>query len=297
MLLVLTGSKDGTADLLFSKIGNKGFRLNYDIFSDYSVVLQPDHWSIENPTGLKITNLTATSAFWWKAFNYFIDEENYVAEEVKYVFREIYGWFLARALTKGNNPEYHRFNGKIQLLNTARTYFDVPQTICGWGNGLKTDRLSGKRIVAKSLTSGLTTTNKALFTTEVDPTKLDPCYPWYLQEKVDAKADVTIFVCGKTFFSFQRDRSGLKGLDWRNQDDMFSAEQQWTPFLLTRSQRQSVSAFLRKIAVDWGRIDFLWTGSKLVFLEYNANGQFIFLDFQDHFGLLDCVVKYLTDQK
>ena len=41
MLLVLTGSKDGTADLLFSKIGNKGFRFNYDIFSDYSVVFDP----------------------------------------------------------------------------------------------------------------------------------------------------------------------------------------------------------------------------------------------------------------
>jgi hypothetical protein len=100
MLLVLTGSKDGTADLLFSKIGNKGFRFNYDIFSDYSVVVRPDSWSVENPAGLKITNSTATAAFWWKAFNFFVEEEDYVAEEVKYVFREIYGWFLARSLTK-----------------------------------------------------------------------------------------------------------------------------------------------------------------------------------------------------
>jgi hypothetical protein len=39
-----------------------------------------------------------------------------------------------------------------------------------------------------------------------------------------------------------------------------------------KKQSKAVSAFQHQIAVDWGRIDFLRTGSKLVFLEYNANG-------------------------
>ena len=272
MLLVLTGSTDGTADLLFSKIGNKAFRFNYDIFSDYSVAVRPNSWSIENPTGLKITHSKATAAFWWKAFNYFVNEEDYVAEEVKYIFREIYGWFLARSLTKGNNPEFHRFNGKIQILNIASAHFEIPKTICGWGNAIKSEKQPKKGIVAKSLTSGLTTTNKVLFTTEVAFSKLDVRYPWYLQEKIEAKSDLTIFVCGKTFFAFERDRSELKGLDWRNQEDIFSLEQKWKPFSLTKKHTEAVSAFLRQMGVDWGRLDFLWTGSKFVFLEYNANG-------------------------
>ncbi len=209
------------------------------------------------------------------------------------MFREIYGWFLARSLTKGNNPEFHRFNGKIQILNLASAYFEIPKTICGWGNAIKSEIRSKRKIVAKSLTSGLTTTNKVLFTTEVDSSKLDPRYPWYLQEKVDAKSDITIFVCGRGLFAFERDRSGLKGLDWRNQEDMFSLEQKWAPFSLTKDQRKAVVAFLRKIGVEWGRLDFLWTGSKLVFLEYNANGQFVFLDLKDKLGILDCVVEYL----
>lgn len=293
MLLVLTGSTDATADLLFSKIGNKGFRFNYDIFSDYSVALRPDSWSIENPTGFKITSATATAAFWWKAFNYFVEEEDYVAEEVKYIFREIYGWFLARSLTRGNNPEFHRFTGKIQLLNLASAYFDIPNTICGWGSVFRSETRSKKGIVAKSLTSGLTTTNKALFTTEVDLSKLDPRYPWYLQEKIDAQSDVTMVVCGKRLFAFERDRAGLKGLDWRNQEDIFNLEQKWKPFSLTNKQSEAVSAFLHRIGVDWGRLDFLRRGSKLVFLEYNANGQFGFLDQKHEFGILDGVVEYL----
>jgi hypothetical protein len=139
----------------------------------------------------------------------------------------------------------------------------------------------------------LTSTNRALFTTEVQFSKLDVRYPWYLQEKVDAKSDVTIFVCGQKLFPFERDRSQLKGLDWRNQDDIFSTEQKWHPFELSTQQNKSVRAFLSGIGVDWGRLDFMWTGSELVFLEYNANGQFVFLDYNNQFGLLDAVVDYL----
>jgi hypothetical protein len=223
----------------------------------------------------------------------FVDEEKFIAEEVKYIFREIYGWFLARSITKGTNPEFHRFKGKIQILNAASAYFEIPKTVCGWGSAIRSEARSKKRIVAKSLTSGLTTTNKALFTTEVDCAKLDPRYPWYLQEKIDADADLTIFVCGKRYFAFERDRSGLKGLDWRNQEDSFNAEQKWTRFSLTKQHREAVSAFLHQIGVDWGRIDFLRTGSKLVFLEYNANGQFGFLDTKHEFGIFDTVVEYL----
>ena len=143
------------------------------------------------------------------------------------------------------------------------------------------------------MTSGLTTTNKALFTTEIDGTRLNPRYPWYLQERVDADADLTIAVSGKKLFAFERDRSGLNGLDWRNQEDVFNLEQKWKPFSLTKQQREAVLAFLHQIAVDWGRIDFLRSGSKLVFLEYNANGQFGFLDPKHEFGILDGVVEYL----
>jgi hypothetical protein len=265
MLLVLTGSSDGTADILFSRLGTKAFRFNYDIFSEYSVVIGPDSWSIENPAGLKIDSSTATAAFWWKAFNYFVDEENYIAEEVKYIFREIYTWFVARRMVKGTNPEFHRYNGKLNLLTKAKAVFDVPETICGWGNKLKLQKIRGDGVVAKSLTSGVTTTNKALFTTEVQFSRLDVRYPWYLQERIDAKSDVTVFICGKKLFAFERDRSNLKGLDWRNQADVFSVDQKWQPFTLTKQQAENVAAFVSSIGVDWGRLDFMWTGSKLIF--------------------------------
>jgi hypothetical protein len=171
----------------------------------------------------------------------------------------------------------------------------VPETICGWGSAIKSTKISHNGIVAKSLTSGLTTTNKALFTTEITTSKLDIRYPWFLQRKIEAKSDVTIFVCGNKLFSFERDRSDLVGLDWRNQDDIFLCDQKWQPFALSEQQKKSVEEFLSTIGVDWGRLDFMWTGAELIFLEYNANGQFVFLDQENRFGLLDAVEQYLLE--
>jgi hypothetical protein len=45
--------------------------------------------------------------------------------------------------------------------------------------------------------------------------------------------------------------------------------------------------------VEWGRIDFLKSNDELIFLEYNANGQFFFLDTKNQYGLKDAVVEYL----
>ena len=60
-------------------------------------------------------------------------------------------------------------------------------------------------------------------------------------------------------------------------------------------RRSTILLMVKSISRDWGRLDFLRKGSKLVFLEYNANGQFLFLDLKNEFGILDRVVEYLLE--
>jgi hypothetical protein len=106
MLLVITRSLDITADLLFKRLGHSAFRLNFDLWGDYSLILEPNRWEIANPAGLKITSESATHCFWWKAFlpkipkhlqattaqqpqlQYNAKDDSYVAAEVGYIFRE-----------------------------------------------------------------------------------------------------------------------------------------------------------------------------------------------------------------
>jgi len=297
MLLFITGSTDGTADLLFEKINKSAFRLNYDIFDEYQIIIENDYWKIINPTGLEITSDTAQSCFWWKAFNYDIlsNESEYIHEEIKYIYREIYSYFQIHKSIKGTPPDFHKKFGKLSILKIAAIFFNIPKTTVGWGNLIKNSKLKDTPIVAKSLTSGLINTEKVLFTTEVDIHRLNLNYPWYLQEKIEASDDITTFICGDNIFTFSRDRSELEGLDWRNQSDFFDFDQKWKSYNLTESEINSIKGFCKKLNVEWGRIDFLKIENELVFLEYNANGQFMFLDTKDQHGLLNATVKYLTE--
>ena len=294
MLLLLTGSTDGTSDLLVSRLGKNVFRFNFDLYNEYELEFTPNIWCITNPVGHSINSNTVTTAFWWKVFNYYLlDQEQFIVEEVKYIFRELYHHCRLQGLARGVPYDFHNHYGKLNILNTAAKYFEVPETLAtfrlaGVGN------LVSENVVAKSFSSGLTTTNKALFTTAVDRRALHPDYPWFIQEKIDSTADVTIFVCGDRLFAFDRSRSGLKGLDWRAEQTFDAAVEEWYPFDLSIFEGKSVRALCKDLSVDWGRMDLMRRGGELVFLEYNANGQWVFLDYQQKYGLLDAVVQYIT---
>lgn len=294
MLLVLTGSFDGTADLVFSKLKTDAFRLNLDTFSEYEVSVQPNFWSIRNPAGHVITSITASGVWWWKASNYEAHEEKFINEEVKYVFRELYNWFrLNGKSVRGNSPDFHREMGKINILSIAQRHYPCPETWVGWGFTQTPSLSESSRVVAKSLTSGLTTTDKALFTTEVTGKQLAPQFPWYLQGLVESEADVTVFVCGQKLFAFKRDRGQLKGLDWRAEQNFDNPTEDWEYFELPTPVQLATHAFCKDLGVDWGRLDFMQSKDEYIFLEYNANGQWVFLDYENNIGLLDTVCSYL----
>ena len=105
---------------------------------------------------------------------------------------------------------------------------------------------------------------------------------------------MTIFVCGQNMFAFERNRANLKGLDWRAEQTFDVESEEWQPITLTLDECTSTWSLCKDLGVDWGRMDLMRRDDELVFLEYNANGQWVFLDYQQKYGLLRSVVKYLT---
>jgi hypothetical protein len=132
-------------------------------------------------------------------------------------------------------------------------------------------------------------------TTAVKPDLLNPNFPWYLQEKVISDADITVFVCGDNLFAYERDRGRLKGLDWRAEQTFDADAKEWIRFDLRERDSLAIVQFCEDISVDWGRLDFMRRQDELVFLEFNANGQWAFLDYQNEVGLVDAVVDYLWE--
>jgi hypothetical protein len=295
---------DVTADVLFERFGRLAFRLNLDLWRDYLLVLRPNRWEIANPAGLKITSESATHCFWWKAqlsraakrqqAPAVQQDDSYLAAEVRYVFHELYGWFLRRGLVVGNPPDFHNRLGKLAILEMASSYFRTPCSAAGWNLPQQIEEFRGRGVIAKSLSSEPFSDDRVLYTTSVGYDGIDRRFPWFLQTKVDALQDVTIVVCGGQFFAFARSRKDLDGLDWRRTVGDEDPEQtRWHHRVLSDAERASLRGLCRELGVNWGRFDFLEDEDGLVFLEYNANGQWGFLDFWGRNGLTDAVVSYL----
>lgn len=295
MLLFITASSDVTADLLFERLGSSAFRLNFDLWQDYSITLRPREWEISNPAGLKISNRRATHCFWWKPFQSKIAVDRYLVSEIKYVFRELYGSFLRRGLTVGNSPDFHNKFGKLHILELASAYFRTPESVAGWNLPMHLEELEGREIVAKSLSSESTSDGRVLYTSFVEYSGIDRGSPWFLQTKVVALNDVTVVVCGETFHAFARSREGLQGLDWRHAINDEDPEFSWRTRQLSEGEQRALRALCQQLSVKWGRFDFVEDDRGLVFLEFNANGQWAFLDFYGHNGLAQAVASYLLN--
>lgn len=296
MILLLTSSGDGTSDRLAQKLGDQLFRLNFDQLPEFKISFSFNEWEIENPVSRRITSGTATTVLWWKAFVAAPEGyERFLKAEAKYFFWELYSWFRTCGKIKGNSPDFHNRYGKVQICRLAQTYFSVPKT-------LVTYKLFNEQVVpidnriVKSLSSELLEGNKSLFTTDVSNKKLDPEFPWFIQEKVNAKSDLTMFVVGAEVFGFSRDRSKLEGLDWRSEQNFNMKSEEWLPYAITVEVKKKIHALNRDLGIEWGRYDFLLNeADEIIFLEFNPNGQWVFLDYQNKFGLLDTVVDYLKN--
>ena len=297
MILLITGSVDGTADRLVSRYGEGIFRLNHDLLEDYDIEFTQTYWSITSPAGLTVNSATVSAACWWKAFSYWKpDLSKYAAAEARYLCRDLYGWCLLNRKVIGNPPDFHNRLGKMTILGAAAKYFSVPDTLASV-NLAGSEAMTGKCIVAKSLSSETSEDKKVLLTTEVDVSTLHPKFVWHLQEVVQSQWDVTVFYCNERCFGFRRDRAGLNGLDWRAEQSFDYSEQEWFPFNLDSGVEGNLRKLSAELDLEFGRYDFmLCDDGTLSFLEVNANGQWVFLDIHDKYGLLNCVTDWLREK-
>jgi hypothetical protein len=294
VLLLLTTAGDGTSDRLANRLGNQVFRLNFDQLPEYKISFELNKWYVENPVGRSISSDVATKVLWWKAFAASPDSyDKYLIEESKYFFREIYSWFRDHGSIKGNSIEFHNSFGKMRIAKIASKYFNVPDSLITYQLANESAVKKQSRIV-KSLSSVLVAEGKALFTSDVSNRELNSNFPWFIQEKIEAKSDLTFFVVGKKIFGFERSRTNLKGLDWRAEQSLDGSSEEWFPFEATEKFEKDLLLLNVDLGIEWGRYDFmLTTAGEIKFLEFNANGQWVFLDFNEKYGLLDCVVEYL----
>ncbi len=299
-----TTSLDGTCDLVVSRLGSDAvFRFNTDLWRDYAFRAGPDGFEIASPTGRRVTSADIAKVYWRKpqrTRGLYPDkkhsrEDSYMEDELWHAFRDVVGLLWSQGKVVLVEPEADDRLGKLAQLWAAADLFPVaPWTFaCGDQEAFRPGAVS----VVKSLTLGRVADKSVLYATRVDEGDLDPSFPWFMNDYVDAPFDVTaVYVRGNLFaFEFPRHRFADRSIDWRAVSLEDGAD--WRTHALPNAVVDASRTLMSRLGLAYGRFDFLLTGEgDYVFLEVNPNGEWGWLDKDGANGILNRILDEISPE-
>ena len=303
MHLLLTASQDVTADMIIDGLGDRVVRVNNDRYADHEIQINGDGFMVRDAYGREVNSSNLRTLI----LREFSRRPANGSDEDVYAFRE-YTRGLESLLDwiTWEWPEKVPFNpfsmgqvSKFNMSSVARKYFTVPP----WAFSNKPAACGLKEAVLKNLCgmpfSEPRSTDafaKFVFVQSVDINELADGWPWYLQEKVEAKLDVTIAYIGGKCFGMQLDRTRFEGVDWRKYIGT-EAEKHWEHVVLPDWLQSKIHDYMKEMRLDYGRLDFLASKndfSDIVFLEVNPHGQWGWMDLNKDKGIYAAMMEFLT---
>jgi hypothetical protein len=302
MLLTVTNSLDGSADVLATLTNRRGiahFRWNSDLFTEYRFEATAEGFRIEDPAGRIVTSEQITAAYWRKPFingsgaeSFAEAERRWVDSHWRAIVREVGTWCRSAGRLRLVDPEGDRRVGKLRQMWLARDLFQVPD----WSvtSGLAPQCFHR---VVKTLVPEMIETERLgfVYTTEIPAgANLDSRYPWFTQHMRRCGRDATVvFILGECFaFETVEDRAA-SGTDWRAH---IGTDRQlaWRRIDIPKDVAESCRTFMERSGLHYGRFDFICDDDGWWFLECNPNGQYGWLDDDSawlHAKVLDAVLS------
>ena len=292
MILLISTSGDPTTDLLVDRLPKAElFRFNADLLAEYQIEFTPSHCYIRDPLGRELKP-ERVSACYFRKLNFSVvpdipaggSVESWLQKTQTVFANELYNWFRSTGkvvMELGANYAL----GKIGQMNLASEFFPVPPWFAGVSAGIH-ELPYAHECVSKNLSNTFIQDYKGHFVHKVDATRLDPAYPWFLQQMIRSDADITVVYVNGKCFAYECPR-GEGDVDCRMPEKFL----EWKPTRLTAQNEQAILGFMRKARLNFGRLDFLLGNSgDLHFLEVNTNGQWAWLDLKGDNGLFDAIV-------
>lgn len=297
MLLILTNSIDGTTDEIIRRLGgHPAFRFNVDLWRQYEFEFTTHGFFLRDPAGRMIREEDVSRLYVRKpTFDDPLDKpaggslEWWTQQQVSYLVQEIYNLCRQRGKIALVEKGAETRMGKVCQMRLASKHLHVPPWRIVRQDGLVA---ANTPQIAKSLVADFTGNYQFFFTRRVKPETLDPAYPWFLQDLVDAEADVTVVYIAGRQFAFELDRTSFHGVDWRKHIN--SVDLPWKRTRIPDEVICGISYFMSEAGLSFGRLDFLKTKDRYLFLEVNPNGQWAWLDLEGKEGIFDCVIECLT---
>lgn len=303
MLLLLSNSLDGTADVLVGLCREREapvFRFNIDLWRSYRFAWTPDGFAIQDPTGRQLSSAEITACLWRRpslrdtpAWEGTTEDRAATEAELHTLMRELADWARARGVLRLIEPSGPRRVGRLTQMRVAQSFFQVPEWTVGWGIRLPPGRRMVKRFTTEPIGPD---GDRYLFVQSVDAERLSPDFPWLTQAIAPGIRDATVlYVTGRCFgFEMAATRAELGVEDWRTR--VSHQEDVWRPWPLAADLAGRIDAYMARLGLKFGRLDFLTTADEPYFLEVNPNGQFGWLDdagdWPLHRAVLDAVLDH-----
>ena len=137
--------------------------------------------------------------------------------------------------------------------------------------------------------------DRFIYVQSVDTERLAPGWPWLIQEIAEGERDATVlYVDGKCFgFAMEQSRAELGVEDWRIRNG--AHHDSWQPWILSDELVGAIDAYMRRLGLRFGRLDFIIGDGGPVFLEVNPTGQFGWLDSPSGWPLHGAVLDAILD--
>jgi hypothetical protein len=303
LLLLLTNSIDGTADVLVHLCAARHqpvFRFNIDLWLDYQLAWTPAGFAIRDPSERTVSSQDVSACLWrrpslqdtpeWRGGT--AEDRTATEAELHAVVREIAEWARARGCLRLVEPSAPRRVGRLAQMRVAGEFFLVPDWSVGWGFRWPVGKRMVKRFVPEAL--GLRR-DRHIFVRSVDAERLSPDFPWLTQEIGQGARDATVLFVNGTCFGFEMrlTRAELGVEDWRTLSN--SDREHWRPWALSAPVRERIAAYMERLGLRFGRLDFLTSEDVMTFLEVNPNGQFGWLDEPGAWPLHSAVLNAALD--
>ncbi len=294
MILILTSKLCATTDIILNYLQSRDvFRFNIDMWQDYSWSITADGYRLEDPSGRVCEEAQVGAVYHRKLFfdPMEIDipaggsQESWCRDEIEAIWLGIKDLAMASGKLALVHPSPTGEWFKMRQMRTAAKYFPVPQ----WQMLHKTSPCMANDAVCKTNKASGMGGGNLLMVKKVDVNRLHPDYPWFIQKAVtDATHDVTVVYVNGELFAYKYDRSAFPD-DMDSRKATFEQVGDWEPYQLSEKDAAHIRALMKETGLSYSRLDFLLTSEGLVFLEFNKNGQYAWLDLYGKDGLLKAV--------
>ncbi|KIV58389.1 hypothetical protein AM501_28630 [Aneurinibacillus migulanus] len=304
-ILVVTNSRDLTVDYIIGKYGSEVsiYRYNVDRFDEYEITFSNNghfftianqHWCL---------NSSQISAVYYRKPE--LPDLSEYEEKFRYLMqREIMAIVEGLVETVGDvaltRPSIlRRADNKILQLQLAKKIgFSLPTSVITNSVSSVQQLINKTKAVVKPLSYGRIMDIKAkrlgiIQTNLVDPAanfeslELSPAYfQYYIQKDMEIRATIV----GREVFAVQINSSDP--IDWRKQDAII----EYKPIQMPKEIVQKCFELMDELQLSFGAFDFIVHNGEYIFLEINANGQWLWLEEATKLNISWAIINHLKGE-